>query len=365
MGTNLSQVFISNTANFQAPGGDTVTDVFTDLTTAEVGVWNVPGIAQATSGTNYWVNTKLFEKTFATSDTNTAGGSVDFANPAWKYNRLQFAQGTAGNPIATPIINTANIKRIKFDPYLATAGHKVVLTGTPANTAQHTVKFIFRTTPTDQLSFYDQNGSNAAILSGTAPFPLGAFNTTNHKVISVQLAKTDSTATLTEFGALLKAAVEGHGLLKDLLSVSQTNVAADTYTAKHVGVIFDMIIWNDTADAASVLIITPTAFVPGVGNGWQVLGEEIRCRSRYGNFNRMYLPQNMPTYTNTTYKYHKVTIEYATNWPTSTGIAPAGATNQVVIYAAGSSTALGTGDTNLDAIFNLAAFSAGVEYIWS
>lgn len=365
MGTNLSQVFISNTASFQAPTStNDATDLFTDLTSAELGVWNVPGIANGT-GRKHWIETKLFEKTFAIEDTASAVTASVFANPAWLYNRLQFAQGTAGNPIATPIINTANIKRIKFDPYSATTGHKVVLTGTPANSAQHTVKFIFRTTPTDQLSFYDQNGSNAAILSGTAPFPLGAFNTTNHKVISVQLAKTDSSATLTEFGALLKAAVEGHGLLKDLLAVSQTNVAADTYTAKHVGVIFDMIIWNDTADAASVLTITATGFAPGVGNGWQVLGEEIRCRSRYGNFNRMYLPQNMPTYTNTAYQYHKVTIEYTTNWPTSTGIAPAGATNQVVIYAADSATAMVLNDTNLDAIFNLAAFSAGVEYIWS
>jgi hypothetical protein len=362
MGTNLSQVFVANTANFQAPGGQDNTDLFNDLTTAEVGVWNVPGIVNGT-GTNYWLTTKLFEKTFAISDTNAVVNPSNFANPAWLYNRIQFAQGTAGNPIATPIINTANIKRIKFDPYLATAGHKVVLGGTPASTAQHTVKFIFRTTPTDQLSFYDQNGSNAAILSGTAPFPLGAFNTTNHKVISVELAKTDGSAILAEFGTLLKAAVESHELLKDLLAVSTTSATGDTYTAKHVGVIFDMIIWNDTADAASAITLTTTAFVPGVGNPWQVLGEEIRCRSRYGNFNRMYLPQNMPTYTNTANKYHKVTIEYATNWPTSTGIAPAGANNQVILYVGGS-TALAAGDTNLDAVFNLANVTGAAEYIW-
>jgi hypothetical protein len=372
MGTNLSQVFISNTANFQAPGGDNVTDLFTNLSTAEVGVWNVPGIAQATAGTNYWVDTKLFEKTFATSDTAGAGGSVNFANPAWKYNRLQFAQGTAGNPIATPIINTANIKRIKFDPYVVTAGHKVVLTPDGTFTAPAvntvTIKVIVRSTPTDQLSFYDQNGSNAAILSGTAPFPLGAFNTTNHKVISVEFNCTTK-ATFTANG---KVAIDSHGLLKDLITATDTGTGTSLdLQSKHVGFIFDVIVLDKdgnnilAASGSNKIAPTVTAQVLGVGNAWQVLGDEIKCRSRYGNFNRMYLPQNMPTYTNTTYQYHKVTIEYATNWPTSTGIAPAGATNQVVIYAADSATAMVVGDTNLDAIFNLAAFSAGVEYIWS
>jgi hypothetical protein len=46
----------------------------------------------------------------------------------------------------------------------------------------------------------------------------------------------------------------------------------------------------------------------------------------------MYLPQNMPTYAVKGSFYDKITIEYATNWPTATGIAPAGAMNQVVLY---------------------------------
>jgi len=366
MGTNLSQVFISNTANFQATAGENNTDLFTNLSTAEVGVWNVPGIVNGT-GTNYWVATKLFEKTFAITDTAGAGGSVNFANPSWKYNRIQFAQGTAGNPIATPIINTANIKRIKFDPYLAAAGHKTVIDiGTALNSKNATFKFVIRTTPTDYLSFYDQNGSGLTDLSGAGyQFPLGAFNTTNHKVISVEslfaARPTNDEAGLYDHLVTIIAANE---ILNALFKVTDgaTNC---TIEARHPGVIFDLIISNDTdgTELASS-VQTVTGFVAGVGNPWQVLGEEIRCRSRYGNFNRMYLPQNMPTYTNSTYQYHKVTIEYATNWPTSTGIAPAGATNQVVIYAADSSTAMVVADTNLDAIFNLADPFATTEYIW-
>ena len=324
MGTNLSQVFVSNTDVLQAAN-----NTFTTPTTATIGIWNLAG----NSGAGAYIASKLYATTVAQEDTAAAVSGTAVANPLWLFKRLQFVQGTGGNPIATPILNTANIKRIKYDPYTASAGHKQVLTGTPANNAAHTVKFIFRTTPLDQLNFHDPNGTGLVDLSGDKKvFPLGAFNTTNHKVISVELTKTDADATVTEFCALLGTAVKAHALLNDLIKVSETTVADDTYTARHAGVVFDMIIWNNTADAASALVVTATGLVPGVGNAWQVLGDEIKCRSRYGNFNRMYLPQNMPTYTNTTYKYDKITIEYEHDWPTATGIAPAGTLNQVVLY---------------------------------
>jgi hypothetical protein len=361
MGTNLSQVFISNTDVLES--GSTFNGA---AATPEIGVWDLNGAA--------YVTTKLYATTFAESDTATAVTATVAANPLWLYKKLQFVQGTGGNPIATPIINTANIKRIKYDPYTVSAGHKQVLTGTPASNASHTVKFIFRTTPLDQLNFYDANGTGLVDLSGDKKvFPLGAFNTTNHKVISVELPKTDGNANLTEFCALLDDAVEAHVLLNNLIKVSQTTVADDTYTARHAGVVFDMIIWNDTADAASALVVTATGFVQGVGNAWQVLGDEIKCRSRYGNFNRMYLPQNMPTYTNVTANankgafYDKITIEYEHNWPTSTGIAPAGTLNQVVLYFTDSdftAPVVGdAGDATYDNVFNLTIATAA-EFNW-
>lgn len=359
MGTNLSQVFISNTDILQVAN-----TVFTTPTTATIGVWNLLG----NSGAGTYVASKLYATTVAQEDTAAAVAGTTVANPLWLFKRLQFVQGTGGNPIATPIIPTANIKRIKYDPFTASAGHKQVLTGTPASNASHTVKFIFRTTPLDQLNFYDANGTGLVDLSGDKKvFPLGAFNTTNHKVISVELPKTDGNATLTEFCALLNTAVTSHALLNNLIDVTETNVANDTYNARHAGVVFDMIIWNDTADAASALVVTATGFNQGVGNAWQVLGEEIRCRSRYGNFNRMYLPQNMPTFTNTAYKYDKITIEYEHNWPTSTGIAPAGTLNQVVLYHSdsdGSQPATDAGNNNTFATAFNYTLNTAVEFNW-
>lgn len=341
MGTNLSQVFVANTDALYI---GTVFNVAT--TPPRMGIWNLAG----NSGTGAYVNTALYALGVDITD-EVAGAGTDevkddlttVANPVWLFNRLQFVQGTAGNPIATPIINTTNIKRIKYDPYVVSAGHKVVITpdstftATDVNTV--TIKVILRNTPTDQLNFYDPNGTGLVDISGAAVkknFPLGAFNTTNHKVISVEFNCT----TKATFCSAGKTAIDGHALLADLLTATDTGTGTSLdLQARHAGVVFDVIVLDKNGNnivvgstAANKVVLATTAFVPGVGNPWQVLGDEIKCRSRYGNFNRMYLPQNMPTFTNTTYKYDKITIEYEHNWPTSTGIAPAGTLNQVVLY---------------------------------
>jgi hypothetical protein len=366
MGTNLSQVFVASTDVLQAASTS-----FTACSTGEIGIWDL-GAATPT----YRVN-PLYSAGVDITDEGSTGTNnlTTVATPLWLVSKLQFVQGTAGNPIATPIIKTANIKRIKYDPHVVTAGHKVVLTPDSTFTAAAvntvTIKVIVRSTPTDQLSFYDQNGSNAAILSGTAPFPLGAFNTTNHKVISVEFNCTTK-ATFTANG---KVAIDSHGLLKDLITAADTGTGASLdLQSKHVGFIFDVIVLDKDGNnilvastAANKIVPTVTAQVLGVGNAWQVLGEEIKCRGRYGNFNRMYLPQNMPTYAVKGSFYDKITIEYATNWPTATGIAPAGAMNQVVLYYTDSDgSAPLAGDTADNSFENAFVYTIATakEYVW-
>ena len=81
----------------------------------------------------------------------------------------------------------------------------------------------------------------------------------------------------------------------------------------------------------------------------------------------------MPTYTNVTANankgafYDKITIEYEHNWPTSTGIAPAGTLNQVVLYFTDSdftAPVVGdAGDATYDNVFNLTIATAA-EFNW-
>jgi hypothetical protein len=163
----------------------------------------------------------------------------------------------------------------------------------------------------------------------------------------------------------IQNAIADHPILSKMFTAAA--VGADiVITAIHPGLVFDLIIQNITQDADAVDCAI-TGQVLGVGNDWEVAGEELRTRGRYGNFNRMYLPQNMPLYTTAGYFYDKVTIEYAHNWPTSTGIAPAGTLNQIVLYftdSDGTAPVVGdAGTATYDDAFGLTIATAA-EFVW-
>jgi hypothetical protein len=368
MGTNLSQVFISNTDVLES--GST----FGDIAANEVGIWKL-------DGTPAYVNSKLYELTVASAgavvNTGDAGAADDpvlsqttVANPLWLYNNLQFVQkASAGNPLASPIINTRNIRRITYDPFQAFVGHGATIADATLNVTgaadgdEYDFKFIIRTTPTDYLSFYDQDG-----LAIFGDFPLAAFNTTNHKAINmtVKIADVDDADAAGNLTAI-QAGIAANPILKAMFTAADdaTTAANLRITANHPGVIFDLIIENVTREATTDPV--SAAAVPGTngcGNDFQVIGEEMRCRSRYAQFNRMYIPQNMTTYGKKSFKYDKITIEYEHNWPNSTGIAPAGALNQVVLYNTDTDgTAPASGEGTFEAAFGITNATAK-RFIW-
>jgi hypothetical protein len=296
-GSNLSQVFIAHSDLVAASGA---------IGKAQVGLYNL--------ATNDYKN-----------------------DAAWTtLDRIMFRQGTGGNPINSPLLDTRNIRRVDYTKFEATVAHKVVVAGTaPAAGRTVTFRFVIKTAPVDYLSYYP-NGADITLDNSTYEFPLNGFHANNHKVIPVDIL---STGTLAGDLARVKLAVEAHGVLNPIMAVSTGTVAGDTFTARHPGVTFD-IAFQDSEDVALAYTATVTGFKPGVGNAWQVIGDERRCQFKNGNFNRTHIPVAPEQYANATFKYDKITVEYAHNWPNSTGIAPAGELNQLVIYVGDGATAL-------------------------
>ena len=75
----------------------------------------------------------------------------------------------------------------------------------------------------------------------------------------------------------------------------------------------------------------------------------------------------MTTYGKKGFKYDKITIEYEHNWPTSSGIAPAGTLNQVVLYNTDTDgTAPVSGDAGTDTFGDAFVYTAETakRYIW-
>lgn len=265
-----------------------------------------------------------------------SGGFINDA--AWTtLDRINFMQGIAGsNPIASPIIDTRNIRRVDYTKHVATVAHKVVLGGTPVSGQTLDVKIVVRAIPTDYVNFYP-DGFDYSLDGSGYNFPLAAFNTTNHKVFPIEIVTTSTT--LATETAKIQAAIQANPVLNAMFKTS----AANTIEARHAGLIFDVVI-NDVAGAANGFTQTVTGYVPGVGNAWQVIGDVKRTQFKQGSMNRMYFADNHPTNVNATWKYDKILIEYAHDWPSSTGIAPAGELNQLVIYLGDSATALAAGD---------------------
>lgn len=362
MGTNLSQVFIANTAALES--GNTFTGI---ASTPEIGIWKF-------DGTPGYVNSALYKAGVDVTDEVAAAAATDevtddlttVAHPLWLYKQLQFVQGTANNPIATPIINTRDIRRIVSEPYAAAAGQIHTLSdNTIVATKDRTFRFVIRNKPTAYLDFYDADNTGYVDLSGDKKqFPLGAGNNTNHHSISVEVLASEYTDFNTCMDKLADR-VQEHKLLNNLIKVSGSN--EEVFTVRHVGVVIDLII-QDSSDNAVLTDISDsvTDGVIGVGNPYQVLGDELRCRSRYGQMNRMYFPQNLSTYTSGDGEYNKITIEYEHNWPNSSGIAPAGAMNQVVLYfaAADLNGAVTATEGTFDDAFAIADLTARQEFVW-
>jgi hypothetical protein len=177
----MRQVFFKTTAALQAAGG-AGTDRFTDLASGELGFWNI----DATTG-GAWFATSLFQS--LVDDGGGTGVAVAKALPL--FRDFQVAQGFAtNNPIATPIINANNLVKVTAAGYQASVLHTVRTTPLSTDADDNlSIRVVVRNTPTDYTS-YVNNEVTIADLSGSGfQFPLGQFNTTNHKLMNLAVTK--------------------------------------------------------------------------------------------------------------------------------------------------------------------------------
>jgi hypothetical protein len=349
MGTNLSQVFVSDALS--ALSGTTFNS--SGDAADDVGVWKL----DATAG---YMSTALFQASFDTEAEVAADDSAALTtvnNPLWLVNDIQIVQRASPNFIASPLISTRNIKSIKYQNHTGSTMHAGTVTFASDDAGDDcNVKIIVRSIPTDYLNFGNENTAIADFSNEGYRFPVSVSRA--GQLLNIGATGSDASAA----GDDLVANIEGNAVLNAMLNVSNSSGTV-TLTARHPGFIFDLYAYNNT-DSTEPAVSNGTAkFDAGVGNDWQVVGDEMRCRSRYGNFNRMYFPQAQTTFGQNGSAYDKLVIEYAHNWPSSTGIAPAGELNQAVIYFTNAGTDPGTTGSEFATLFG---FTDGtdIEYRW-
>lgn len=275
----MRQVFFKTTAALQVAGAAGA-DRFTDLGSGELGFWNIDA---ATGGA--WFGSALFQS--LVDDGGGTGVAVAKALPL--FRDFQVAQGFAtNNPIATPIINANNLVKVTAAGYQASARHALTMLSTADDDDNNlSIRFVIRTTPTDYIS-YVNNEVTIADLSGAGyQFPLGQFNTTNHKLFNLAVSPG---ASPTAVSANIATAIQNNNTANSLFTVVDNGAAGCVVTARHAGVVFEAILVNESDSTEADQTLT-TAWDPGVGNDWQARGDELKAREYAGNFNRMYFPQ--------------------------------------------------------------------------
>jgi len=278
----MRQVFFKTTALLQATGGAGA-DRFSDLDSGELGFWNLTG---ATTG-GAWFGTDLFTPTL--DDTGNLGDTTTTALATPVVKDFQIAQGFAtNNPIATPIINARNLVSVTAAGYVQSQLHTVRVAPVADDFNDNlTLRVVVRNTPTDYISYVNNEVTIADLSGGGYQFPLGQFNTTNHKLMNLAVAPGADLATIV---ANIVSAVQNNNTFNSMFTVDGTSGTHVDIAARHAGVVFDVIIVNEE-DERDTDQTVQQAWNPGVGNDWQARGDELKAREYAGNFNRMYFPQ--------------------------------------------------------------------------
>jgi hypothetical protein len=307
---NLNQVFIANNPDMLA------TTTFSNnaaVNASIVNVWDVDG------GTNFVAAALTTKK------------------------RIQITQTMpSGNCIATPIIDVKDIKRINYREWTSVVPQVQVQTvtwsGAPTASKAVMIRIALRTAPVDYNSFAAPS-SSANDLSGSGfTFPLIGNFAAGRNIFNIEVPA--GTYTTTTLGDYVRTAIAANPTLNAIFATSGTSTLV--LTARHFGVDFDLIAqYSDGSTNNFVTSVVATmANAAAASNYLIALGDEKKQRARYGNFNRMYFPFAFPEFSQPTFKYDVIEIQYAHAWPSSTGIARAGELNTVRIYAGASSTAL-------------------------
>lgn len=323
-GNNLSQVLVANAVLSN-------NEAMSALASAEVGIYR--------NGTN-------------TSDGAASDVYIDATvatNPQWIPHTIQLAQGrTSGNPLATPLIKTADITRLDFTLHAAPAK-----AGNCAACAAAGTETISNTNNSTRFAI-------KAILKAVGPVtnyteytdPSYKLNDRVGEVRNYEYTS-DASATAAEICQGLVDAINADD--NAFITAALANTSDFSVSAKDHGTVYQLIDDSDTAITVSAGAVGDifTTHVPteGVGMGWQVIDDEKKCQGKYGHQNRLWLPKTAETFGNSTWAYHRLDIQYRHNWPNSTGIAPSGELNTVRMYIGDSATAMVHGDTILDSIF--------------
>jgi hypothetical protein len=323
--SNLNQVFVVN--NVTMLTGSTFATSAATANASKFGIWNIDSAVGPVAAGTY------------TATDITA------------LRRVQFTQSTLGNVISSPIIDVANIVRINYNGFASDVQTNAIQTWNPAGgTAMVTTKNVMlrialRTAPTNYESFANPNNLNLDVVgagglpAGAKVFPLVGNFAAGRMIFNIEIPAGVNTASATAACDFAKNAIAASPTLSSIFSYNATSTATLVLTARHQGVEFDLNAQYSDGTTPAPGTVAGTRLTPTT-NYTQAISAEKSQRARYGNFNRMYFATPQVDYSQPTYAYDMLEIQYSHAWPASTGIARPGEINTLKVFFGSSSTPL-------------------------
>lgn len=357
---------------------DPIGQVFLDATTLALGLINPNVVSKLTAAAGTFASAGIDIPNDPDGTGVVAGQeiiNIAPTNPSFLKSAFQIVQAMpSGNPIASPIINTTQIKRLSWQPNVAAVAHALKLGtdagvdvgGTVATTDVITVVLNVRF-PQDIL-FYESQINPTGSVTSLTPTLSAAFDNPQ-RVYKIEVVAESATATTVSDN--ITTAINAHGTLSKLVTASDGDGGV-ILTAKLFGMVLDCSYLKEGTVVSTGKVVDSADMVIGVGSFAEVLSAEKKAQYSQGHLNRMYLPTGGVTsasataggLSSQTVLYNRLVIEYGNANGGMPGFNNGANTSTATLYVPKATYAAQATQLALEATFGLVDATAAKEFVW-
>lgn len=295
-------------------------------------------------------------------------------SPTFLNRAFQIVQAMpSGNAIASPIIHTGQLKRLKWDVNIAPVKHKLDIDCDAGMDVGATVAagdeltLILNVRWPHDIAFYEAQINPSGSVSSVTPALSAAFDNPK-RIYKVHHIATNGTAA-TQTG-LLVAAINAHSEVSQLVTATDDGSGL-LLEANFFGMIIDATVTKNGDDASGARSDEADMTI-GVGSFAEALSAEKKAQYSQGHFNRMYLPTGGVTsasataggLSSQTALYNRLTLEYVNSNGTMPGFNGQGNTSTATLYVPLATYANQATQKAVEATFGLIDATAANEFNW-
>lgn len=346
---------------------------FLDGTTAALSLIAPDNVTKLTAAAGTWASDGITDTTGIDGSGGQEVINITPTSPQWLNKAFQLVQAMpSGNPVASPIIHSTQVRRLRWDPFNAPVLHKVTCADTGSIAVGDTLQMVLSVRWPQDIAFYESQINPSGAVTNLTPAVSAALD--NPKRIYKSKEYVAVTATMaTEHDAFVDSIIaDTDNPINDLVTITESSddLVAE---AKFFGQIIDVFVLKNGEKLSSHSETTAPEL--GVGSFAEVISAEKKAQYSQGFFNRMYLPTGGVTSATSTpgsagTGYDRLVIEYTNPDGGMPGFNKHGRYGSLTLYTPNdtdfSNEANGLA---LEDVFGLSrgngdAGATAVEYIW-